>query len=149
MGQAVSRHDAAFLALLAARLAGIGVVAQDGDILLLAETPPEIVEELRRHKPAERCEACHGAGTVDHPLLEASFAGHPLLIHEVCIASFVESEAAASERFAPQAVCDFCGVGPSGGKMETVGYAGVPVAGVPVHLGCLAAWFERLDQGWP
>jgi hypothetical protein len=151
----MSRIDPALRALLNARLAGVAVVRQGGDIHMTAavEPPADIIEALLHHKPrileilaAERCEGCRGIGSLEQPLIEASYAGHWLLLHATCIASFLASERAASDRFALQYVCDFCGIGPSGGRMETVGYRDGPVAGVPVHLACLVGWFERLDQ---
>jgi hypothetical protein len=140
-------------ALLNARLAGV-TVARDGvhlDLRAPAKPSAEILDGLRQHKPAilellsaERCKVCHRPGTPDHPLLDCSYAGHWLLLHRACIGSFSESEAAASDLYAPQSVCDYCGK--PGGKLENVGYRDGPVGGVPVHLECAAAWFARLDR---
>jgi len=146
--------SAAAKVLTRARLTGV-TVARRGDRLDLnapAKPPEDILEALRQHKPAilklldvERCEACHGPGTPDHPLLECAFAGHWLLLHRACLGRFLDAEAASSDRYALQPqVCDYCGK--SGGKLENIGFLGGPVGGVPVHLGCAAAWFERLDH---
>jgi hypothetical protein len=148
--------DPAFAALRRARLAGIEVTRNGPHIHYETdgELPPEIIEGLRQHKPAilrilaaERCEASQGAGTLDHPLLECSYAGHELLLHHACIASFIESDTAASERFAPQYVCDFCGRPPKDEYdfLKRASHRGGPPGGVPVHRRCLKAWFARLD----
>src|SRR5215208_6676149 len=145
--------SAAAKVLTRARLTGV-TVARRGDRLDLnapAKPPEDILEALRQHKPAilklldvERCEACRGPGTPEHPLLECAYAGHWLLLHRACIGSFSESEAAASDRYAPQSRCDYCGR--PGGKLENVGYWNGPIAGVPVHLECAAAWFAKLNR---
>src|SRR5215208_8255057 len=88
-------------ALLNARLAGVTVALQGVCLNLKARTKPsaDILDALRQHKTAilellaaERCRACHGPGTPDHPLLECAYAGHWLLLHRACIGSFSESE---------------------------------------------------------
>src|SRR5215211_1503854 len=145
--------SAAAKALLAARLAGVTVARQGDRLRVQAPVRPseDLLEALRQQKPAilklldsERCEACRGPGTPEHPLLECAYAGHWLLLHRACIGSFSESAAAGSDRYAPPSVCDYCGN--SGGKLENVGYRGGPLGGVPVHLECAAAWFAKLER---
>jgi hypothetical protein len=138
-------------ALLAARLAGVTVARQGDRLRVQAPAKPSenLLEALRQQKPAilklldsERCEACRGPGTPDRPLLACALGGHWLLLHRVCLYSFLDGEAAASDRYAPQRVCDFCGE--PGGKLENIGFLGGPVGGVPVHLECAELWFTRL-----
>jgi hypothetical protein len=145
--------SAAAKALLAARLAGVTVARQGDRLRVQAPAKPseDLLEALRQQKPAilklldsERCEACRGPGTPDRPLLECALGGYWLLLHRACLHSFLDSGAAASDRYAPQRVCDFCGE--PGGKLENVGHRNGPVGGVPVHLDCAAAWFARLNQ---
>src|SRR5262245_13645433 len=102
--------EGAIAALQRARLAGIEVAPQGDGIHIEATAEPlaGILEGLTRHKAAivrilatERCEACHGAGTVAHPLLACFYAGHPLLLHGACVTAFLESDLAASPLFEP------------------------------------------------
>jgi hypothetical protein len=144
--------SAAGRALLAARLAGV-TVTRNGDRIDLAadrKPPAELLENLRQNKPAilellatERCRACRGLGTADRPLIECCYAGHWLLLHRDCLKNFPDTDAATSERYAPRRVCDYCGQ--PGGHLENIGYLGGPIGGVPVHLRCAAAWFDRLN----
>src|SRR5215207_1874058 len=111
--------SAAARALAAAKAANVQLW-RDGDrIAMRAMTPPaaDIIEALRRHRLAvlelldlERCEACHGPATAEHPLVECAFAGHVSRLHRACLATFLESAAAAPDQYAPRNhVCDLCG----------------------------------------